>query len=110
MDHPLSPVSADEIKRAVEIVGATGRISDTARFAYVGLHEPDKAAVKAFRPGDPIERALRAVIVTGPSSTLIEAVVSVTKGEVLEWDELADAYLHGKRPSPRRGARNWRAT
>ena len=91
MDHPLSPVSADEIKRAVEIIGETGRISDSARFAYVGLQEPDKAAVKAFRRGDPIERALRAVIVTGPSSTLIEAVVSVTKGEVLEWDELADA-------------------
>jgi primary-amine oxidase len=91
VDHPLSALDADEITRAVEIIHATGRITDAARFAYVGLHEPDKQYVRDFSSGDPIERELRVVIVTGPTSTLVEAVVSITRGEVVSWDELTDA-------------------
>ena len=90
VDHPLAALIADEVILAVELVRATGRLTDDARFAYVGLNEPDKESVRSFNPGDPVDRELRLVIVTDPASKLVEAVVSVTSGEVLSWDELED--------------------
>jgi len=89
-DHPLGALSTDEITRAVELVRSTGRITESARFAYVGLREPDKDMVRAFTAGDPVDREVRLVVVTGPSSTLAEIVVSVSAGEVRSWKELSD--------------------
>jgi primary-amine oxidase len=91
VDHPLSPVSAEEVNRAVELIHATGRLTEAARFAYLGLHEPDKQNVRSFESGNPFEREIRVVIITGPSSTLVEAVVSVTRGEIVSWEELDDS-------------------
>ena len=90
VDHPLSALSAEEVVRAVEVVQDTGRLSERARFAYVGLQEPDKESVRSFEAGDRFDRKLRLVIVTGPSSTLIEAIVSVSSGEIVSWIELED--------------------
>src|SRR5580704_14382358 len=90
VDHPLAALSADEVKLAVEHVRATGRLTDDARFAYVGLHEPDKELVRSFIAGDPVDREVRLVIVTGPVSNVVEAVVSVPSGQVRSWDELED--------------------
>jgi primary-amine oxidase len=90
VDHPLSAVSADEIKIAIESVRATGRLTDKARFAYVGLNEPDKESVRTFTGGDVVERELRLVIVTAPVSNLVEAVVSVPAGKVRSCEELQD--------------------
>ncbi len=54
-------VTGDEITRAVEIIRATGRLTDAARFSHVVLHEPHKDVarpVEARRSGGP--RAARA--------------------------------------------------
>ncbi len=90
VDHPLAPITAEEIDLAVETVRGTGRLTDDARFAYVGLHEPDKQSVRSFKPGDAVERELRLVIVTDPASNLAEVIVSVPTGEVRCWEQLED--------------------
>jgi primary-amine oxidase len=90
VDHPLSPITSEEVETAVEILRATGRLDDNSRFAYVGLQEPDKSAVTTFSPGDPIDRELRVVIVKEHASNLVETVVSVSSGEVRSWVELDD--------------------
>ena len=90
-DHPLAALCADEVTQAVDLIRATGRLTDDARFAYVGLHEPDKEHVRSFKAGDPVEREVRLVIVTGPESNLVEAVVSLHSGELRSWDQLEDA-------------------
>jgi primary-amine oxidase len=90
VDHPLAALSPDEVKLAVESIRATGRLTDDARFAYVGLHEPDKQSVRSFKAGESVGREIRLVIVTDPASTLIEAVVAVPSGEVRSWEELED--------------------
>ena len=46
--HPLDPLSARELRRAVEILRADPRIGPGARFADVYLDEPDKDAVRAW--------------------------------------------------------------
>jgi primary-amine oxidase len=90
VDHPLEALRADEIEQAIALVRATGRLTEDARFAYVGLQEPEKEKVRAFQPGDPVDRELRVVIVADPASTLVETIVSVSKDEVLSWLELED--------------------
>jgi primary-amine oxidase len=94
VDHPLAALSAQEVTAAVQVVRSTGRLKDTARFAYVGLAEPDKASVRAFRAGDPVSRRIRMIILPGPELVMIEAVVSLPSGEVEQWDE-----VEGMRPA-----------
>jgi primary-amine oxidase len=94
MAHPLDMLTADEITRAVEVLRATGRVGDGALFAHVVLREPAKDDLARWKSGDPIDREVRALIVPGPGLTLVEAVVSVTQGELREWHE-----VEGRRPA-----------
>jgi primary-amine oxidase len=82
VDHPLAMLTADEVRRAVEILQADPRIGTEAPFVHVVLHEAPKEVVNAYRPGDPIDRELRALAVTGPGLSFVEAIVSVTTGEI----------------------------
>ena len=54
--HPLEMLTGDEIKRAVEILRASGRIPEAALFAHIVLHEPHKDELARWKPGDPVER------------------------------------------------------
>ncbi len=91
VDHPLASLRADEISAAAAIARGTGRLGDRALFAYIGLHEPDKDLVRSFSEGQPIDRRVRLVIVTGPETGLVEALVSVTDGTVHSWAVVDDA-------------------
>jgi len=92
--HPLEPLTEDEIRAAVTVVRATGRLTDSARFSTVTLDEPSKQAVTAFERGDRGDRGerrrVRLVIVPGPECSGIEAVVVVATGQVVAWEERSD--------------------
>jgi primary-amine oxidase len=99
VDHPLAMLSAAEMKRAVEIILGCGRLGPpdraaAARFVHLVLHEPAKAAVLAWQPGDPIDRQVRALVVPGAALDIVEAVVSVTTGSFIEWQ-----VVEGMRPA-----------
>ncbi|HMD47141.1 MAG TPA: primary-amine oxidase, partial [Acidimicrobiales bacterium] len=81
----------DEITAAVAIALATDRLGQRPRFAYIGLHEPSKQAVRDHRRGQPPDRQLRLVIVTGPEASVVEAVVSVRDGTVVDWREVPES-------------------
>ena len=91
---PLAMETPAEITRAVEILRSSGRVPEDARFVHVVLHEPPKDAVLAHRTADPVDRELRALVVPGPGLELIDAVVSVTAGEVRSLD-----VVEGMRPA-----------
>jgi primary-amine oxidase len=96
--HPLSPLSGDEIAAAREIVYESGRAAvpaDALRFAYVGLFDPPKEMVRAVDRGEEVvvDRRLRLVLLQGPEADVVEAVVSVTRGEVDRWE-----LVRGVRP------------
>ena len=93
--HPLSPLNGDEIKAARQIVFDSGRASvanEALRFAYVGLCDPPKEVVRAVDRGEPavVDRQLRMVLLQGPEADVVEAIVSVTRGEVLRWEAVED--------------------
>ena len=53
-DHPLTPLTADEIRAVRRIVDAHGLLGGSVRFVYTALDEPHKDTVLAFRAGDPV--------------------------------------------------------
>jgi primary-amine oxidase len=92
--HPLDMVRGEEIERACEVVRVSGRVGESALFAHVVLDEPAKDELARWSPGDPVDRQVRALIVPGPELDLVEAVVSVTHGEIRSWRE-----IEGMRPA-----------
>jgi primary-amine oxidase len=88
--HPLEALTGDEIRRAVAAVKAGDRLDKRARFATVTLEPPAKAGLAAFRPGDPVARRVRLIIVPGEDCTVIEAVVDVTAGTIESWEQRTD--------------------
>ena len=85
--HPLDPLSPEEIEGASAILKSGKGLADTARFVYITLKEPDKSTVLAFKPGDPIERQAFLVLRERDEHKTYEAIVSITAGEVVSWQE-----------------------
>jgi primary-amine oxidase len=88
--HPLEMLTGDEIERAAELVRRSGRVPDGALFAHIVLHEPHKDELAEWKAGDPVERQVRVVVVPGPGMLLHEVVVSVTRGEIVDWHDHTD--------------------
>lgn len=86
--HPLDPLTTEEIETATALLRERRQLPDTARFAFVALQEPEKAEVKAFRPGDPLDRRVVAVVLDKTEGGFYEAVVSVTHRRVDSWTEV----------------------
>jgi primary-amine oxidase len=86
VNHPLEPLSADEIGAAAELLRAAKGLTPTARFVFVELHEPPKAAVLGWSAGDdPLPREAHVVLYERTDRTTYDAVVSLTDGTVLSW-------------------------
>src|SRR3954468_733852 len=83
--HPLSMLTGAEVTRATEVLRARGNVPEGALFAHMVLKEPAKDVVAAWQPGAPIAPEVRVLVVPGPGVGVIEAVVSVTAGEVREF-------------------------
>ena len=43
--HPLEPLTAEEVRTAVDLLTREGKVTPSTRFVSVSLHEPDKAVV-----------------------------------------------------------------
>jgi primary-amine oxidase len=77
--HPLDPLTADEIRRAVELVRAER--SGTLRFVSVSLNEPDKRHLATW-PNGPIARKAEVVALQPVEESAFEAVVDLDAGSV----------------------------
>jgi primary-amine oxidase len=81
--HPLEPLTAAEIGAAADILRAEQGLGVTARFVFVELHEPPKAAVLAWSATDePLPREAHVVLYERSERTTYEAVVSLTDRSV----------------------------
>jgi len=89
VDHPLDPLTADEIEGAVEIFEAETDFSNEVQYHNVTLEEPPKAVVRAFEPGDSFDREV--LIVARETGETYEATVSLSEETVLKCDHLPDA-------------------
>lgn len=88
--HPLEPLTAEEITKAVSILKEKKNPSENARFAQVILHEPTKKVVLNFKQGDPIEREAHIILLEPDGNETFEAIVSITKNDVISWELIPD--------------------
>ena len=96
-DHPLAPLTADEIRAVRRIVDAHGLLGESVRFVYVALDEPHKKTVLAFSPGDPIERRARVLLLDRATGLGNDLVVSITDDRVVAQQSI-DAGTEGHVP------------
>ena len=89
--HPLDALAPGEIRTVVETLRGAGRIDETAKFATLTLHENDKAALRAWRDGEPFARRAFAVVLQ--RGRVYEAVVDVGTRAIDSWRE-----IHGVQP------------
>ena len=73
--HPLDPLTAEEIERAVSIVRTA--VPQELRFVTVGLREPSKAALPNW-PSTPISREAEIVVLSPAENRAYEGVVDIT--------------------------------
>ncbi|WP_030622843.1 primary-amine oxidase [Streptomyces sclerotialus] len=95
--HPLDPLTAHEITTAREVLLASGRASETTRFPLVLLDEPDRHAVTAHRPGDPVVRRLRVTLLEPATGAAAEALVDITARALVAYRPL-DPVADGQPP------------
>jgi primary-amine oxidase len=90
MHHPLEPLSAEEVQRAVSLLKAHNKVTPTTRFVSVSLKEPDKTLI--HQPtGQPIPREAFVVLFDNATNTAHEATLSLTAGTLLVFKSLPGA-------------------
>jgi primary-amine oxidase len=85
--HPLEPLSATEVKQAVELLRVIGKVTPTTRFVSVSLKEPRKELVHS-RPsaaGDAIPREAFVVLFDNAANSCGEAHLALTSKKLLSW-------------------------
>lgn len=88
VQHPLEPLTAEEIAAAVTLVRADRNLGKSFRFPSVALNEPPKQVVFNFKPGDPIERQVFIILLDSETGSTYEATVSLTQSSVISWKHI----------------------
>jgi primary-amine oxidase len=83
--HPLDPLTEDEIKATAELLKAEGKSTHYMVYSFIGLQEPPKDAVLAFKEGDPIVRRVKTVCYDTKNNATIEGVVNLTSKKIESW-------------------------
>lgn len=86
-DHPLDPVSADEIRTVTGILRREKGVGPGWRIASIELREPDKEVVRSFTPGDAIRRDARVVLWNREDGATYRAGVSITDDALTSWEQ-----------------------
>jgi primary-amine oxidase len=85
--HPLDSLTVAEIGRAVELV-RDGLAQEGTWFSDVELVEPTRHDLERYVEGEVVDRLVRVVLVTGPSTQVTEIVVSLTADQVVSSTEV----------------------
>lgn len=92
--HPLSLLTPQEVTTARAVLERAGELTEGASIVHILLDEPAKDLLAAWRPGDPVDRRVKALVVPGPALTMVELVVSVTEERIVDRQ-----VIEGQRPA-----------
>tara|TARA_Y100000590_G_scaffold387017_1_gene460226 strand:+ start:408 stop:2375 length:1968 start_codon:yes stop_codon:yes gene_type:complete len=93
-NHPLDPLSVEEIDRAVAIVKATAGLTDDLLFETIVLREPLKEDVLNYEPGLFVPREAFLVALDPKKGQVHELIVSLDTNELLESE-----HIEGVKPA-----------
>jgi len=88
MTHPLDPLTEQEYRGVVAALRREHGVDERWRFASVDLAEPPKAVIKAYQPGDTVERAAQAVLWNREDGKAYKALVSITEDRVASFEHV----------------------
>ena len=86
--HPLDPLTPEEIGEATAILKTQRNLGARVRFETIVLQEPAKETVLNFRIRDPIQREAFIVILDNDTGATYEAVISLNQGKVTSWKHI----------------------
>ncbi|MBI3926193.1 MAG: primary-amine oxidase [Armatimonadetes bacterium] len=89
--HPLDPLTREELETMVRVLKEAGKTREGSLFPIAVLHEPAKELVRAWKPGDPVVRQAFAVVLDREANRTFEAVVDVGAGRLVSWTEMPGA-------------------
>jgi primary-amine oxidase len=92
LQHPLEPLSTDDIQTVVDILRRERHLGPLVRFVSIALHEPPKEAVLSFPSHGAIEREAFAILLDTETGRTYESVVSLTRGVVTAWQYIPDVH------------------
>ena len=81
-EHPLDPLTSDEIAEARRILAEAGHIGEQTRVPRMLPVDPPKPELAAWRPGDALDRRIRATLLDRGTGAAAEAIVAVSRGEI----------------------------
>lgn len=88
--HPFDPLSPAEIEAAVALVKKTH--GDSLLFHVVTAQEPRKAAMTAWLAAPAVAprpaRVAEVVVISNPSGTVYDGLVSLDESKILSWEQL----------------------
>src|SRR5262249_9634490 len=84
--HPLDGLSAKEHWAIYDAMLASGKTDTTTKYLYVALHEPPKAEVLAWKPGQPFRR--EGFVHLYQDGKGFEAIVDLNAKKLLSWREV----------------------
>jgi len=85
MKHPLDPLSADEIRCAVEVTRAQSGFDESAWFETITLDEPRQTILRTKPPAN---RCAYVCCYERSSNRTLRGVVDLISEELLQWDHI----------------------
>jgi primary-amine oxidase len=90
VNHPLEPLSAGEVARAVELLAVARKLTATTRIVMIALKEPAKTAVHSGNSWASLPREAAAVLFDNASNSCFEAELNLTTGVVSGFVHIPD--------------------
>jgi primary-amine oxidase len=90
VQHPLEPLTVDEIANTVDILRRERNLGPHVRFVSISLHEPPKTAVLGYPSQGAIEREAFAILLDRETGRTYEAIASLTRNAVTAWEHVPD--------------------
>jgi primary-amine oxidase len=84
--HPLDGLTAAEYWAVSDTMNASGHVDSKTRYPFITLHEPPKAEVLRWKPGQPLRR--EALVVVKQEAKTFEAIVDLNARKITSWKEI----------------------
>jgi primary-amine oxidase len=85
MPHPLEPLSAAEVSRAVELLTGARKVTPTTRFVSIQLKEPSKTVIHSGTSWEALPRLAAAVLFDNATNSCYEADLNLTSGTITDY-------------------------
>ncbi|BAY65066.1 copper amine oxidase [Calothrix brevissima NIES-22] len=88
ISHPLTALTAGEIKTAVAVVKKEKNLTENVVFPLINLQEPDKKEVLNFTPGKSFQRQAFLVVYERSQNQTYQAVVDLKTQTLSSWKQI----------------------